>query len=275
MKKLTALLLCFLLLCICAVPVLGATVQGPEEKEEDVGVSTTVPKTHKIAVTADSARVFYEGVSGDSFTVERLSTPRLLIRAESGKVIKTVMLNGVDVTADLHSGYLDLAPIYEDKAITITTEDEPAAPEDTYTVSGKVTLNGQPLANVDLELRSTLKTAKTDENGYFTFEDVEPGKHSLTALSESRVIGYLSFDLKEDAESDVSLLEDGTYTVSIDQSGAGVELNLVLNEQAGTIVPTEAQKIAHNLWWLWLLLALLVICIVVSIVIIYRKKKEK
>ena len=69
------------------------------------------------------------------------------------------MLNGVDVTADLHSGYLDLAPIYEDKAITITTEDEPAAPEDTYTVSGKVTLNGQPLANVDLELRSTLKTA--------------------------------------------------------------------------------------------------------------------
>jgi hypothetical protein len=110
--------------------------------------------------------------------------------------------------------------------------------------------------------------------GRFIFEDVEPGKHSLTALSESRGIGYLAFDLKEDAESDVSLLEDGTYTVSVDQSGAGVELNLVLNEQAGTIVPTGAQKIAHNLWWLWLLLALLAIWIVVGIVF-YRKKKEK
>ena len=275
MKKLTALLLCFLLLCIFTVSAFAATVEGPEEEQEDVGVSTTVPDSHKITVTADSARVFYEGVSGDSFTVERLSTPRLLIRAESGKVIKTVMLNGVDVTADLHSGYLDLAPIYEDKAITITTEDEPAAPEDTYTVSGKVTLNGQPLANVDLELRSTLKTAKTDENGCFTFEDVEPGKHSLTALSESLVIGYLSFELKEDAESDVSLLEDGTYTVSIDQSSAGIELNLVLNEQAGTIIPTGAQKIAHNLWWLWLLLALLAICIVVVSIVFYRKKKKK
>jgi hypothetical protein len=247
----------------------------PEAEETNTVISVTVPDSHKITVTADSARVFYEGVSGDSFTVERLSTPRLLIRAESGKVIKTVMLNGVDVTADLHGGYLDLAPIYEDKAITITTEDEPTAPEDTYTVSGKVTLNGQPLANVDLELRSTLKTAKTDENGCFTFEDVQIGKHSLTALSESRVIGYLSFDLKEDSESDVSLLEDGTYTVSIDQSGAGVELNLVLNEQAGTIIPTGAQKIAHNLWWLWLLLALLVICIVVVSIIFYRKKKKK
>lgn len=274
MKKLTALLLCFLLLCICAVPVFGATVTGTEEKEEDVGVSTTVPETHKIAVTAEGAKVFFEGIDGEEFTVNRLSEPRLLIRAESGKVISSVVLNGEDVTADLHGGYLDLAPIYEDKAIAVTTEDEPAAPEDTYTVSGKVTLNGQPLANVDLELRSTLKTTKTDENGCFIFEDVEPGKHSLTAFSESRVIGYLAFDLKEDAESDVSLLEDGTYTVSVDQSGAGVELNLVLNEQAGTIVPTGAQKIAHNLWWLWLLLALLAICIVVGIVF-YRKKKEK
>ena len=272
MKKLTALLLCFLLPCTCSVTAFAAE---PEAEETNTVISVTVPDSHKITVTADSARVFYEGVSGDSFTVERLSTPRLLIRAESGKVIKTVMLNGVDVTADLHSGYLDLAPIYEDKAITITTEDEPAAPEDTYTVSGKVTLNGQPLANVDLELRSTLKTAKTDENGCFTFEDVEPGKHSLTALSESLVIGYLSFELKEDAESDVSLLEDGTYTVSIDQSSAGVELNLVLNEQAGTIIPTGAQKIAHNLWWLWLLLALLAICIVVVSIVFYRKKKKK
>lgn len=275
MKKLTALLLCFLLLCICAVPAFAATVAGPEEKEEDVGVSTTVPETHKIAITAEGAKVFFEGINGEQFTVNRQSEPRLLIRAESGKVIKSVVLNGEDVTADLHGGYLDLAPIYEDKVITVTTEDEPAASRNTYTVSGKVTLNGQLLANVDLELRSTLKTAKTDENGCFTFEDVEPGKHSLTALSESKVIGYLSFDLKEDAESDVSLVEDGTYTVSIDQSGAGVELNLVLNEQAGTIVPTEAKKIAHNLWWLWLLLALLAICIVVGIVIFYRKKKGK
>ena len=280
MKKLTALLLCFLLLCTCSVTAFAAE---PEAEEANTVLSVTVPDSHKITVTAENAKVFYEGVSGDSFTVERLSTPRLLIRAESGKVIKTVMLNDVDVTAELHGGYLDLAPVYEDKVITVTTKDEPATPKDTYTVKGKVTLNGQPLAEVDLELRSTLKTTKTDKNGNFVFTDVEPGEHSLTALKDGKVIGYLSFELKKDNKADVALLEDGTYTVSIDQNGAGVELHLVLNEEKSTLAPTEIVTIEKadpnspqtgdntNLSWWWLLAVLSATCIVALET--YRRKK--
>ena len=278
MKKLTALLLCFLLLCTCSVTAFAAE---PETEETNTVISVTVPDSHKITVTAENAKVFYEGVSGDSFTVERLSTPRLLIRAESGKVIKTVMLNDVDVTAELHGGYLDLDAVYEDKVITVTTEDEPAAPKDTYTVKGKVTLNGQPLAEAQLELRSTLKTTKTDKEGNFVFTNVEPGEHSLTALDDGKVIGYLSFELEKDNKADVALLEDGTYTVSIDQNGAGVELHLVLNEEKGTLAPTEAVTVQKpstpqtgdntNLSWWWLLLILSATCIVVLET--YRRKK--
>ena len=272
MKKITALLLCFLLLCTCSVTAFAAE---PEAEETNTVISVTVPDSHKITVTAENAKVFYEGVSGEEFTVERLSTPRLLIRAESGKVIKTVMLNDVDVTAELHGGYLDLVPIYEDKVITVTAEDEPVAPKDTYTVKGKVTLNGKPISEVDLELRSTLKTTKTDKNGNFVFADVEPGKHSLTALKDSKVIGYLSFELKKDNKADVVLLEDGTYTVSLDKNGAGVELHMVLNEEKGTLAPTEIGTIEKadpnspqtgdttNLSWWWLLLILSATCIVV------------
>ena len=281
MKKITALLLCFLLLCTCSVTAFAAE---PEDEVTTTVISVTVPDSHKITVTADSARVFYEGVSGEEFTVERLSTPRLLIRAESGKVIKTVMLNDVDVTAFLHGGYLDLAPVYEDKEITVFTEDKPVAPKETYTVKGKVTLNGQPLSEVDLELRSTLKTTKTDKNGNFVFADVEPGKHSLTALIDGKVIGYLSFTLQKDNKADVALLEDGTYTVSVDQNGAGVELHLVLNEEKGTLAPTEIGTIEKadpnspqtgdntNLSWWWLLLILSATCIVV-LETLSRKKK--
>ena len=278
MKKLTALLLCFLLLCTCSVTAFAAE---PEAEETNTVISVTVPDSHKITVTAENAKVFYEGVSGDSFTVERLSTPRLLIRAESGKAIKSVTLGGVDVTAELHGGYLDLEAVYEDKVITVTTEDELVAPKDTYTVKGKVTLNGQPLAYMDLELRSTLKTTKTDKEGNFVFTDVEPGEHSLTALDDDKVIGYLSFELEKDNKADVSLLEDGTYTVSIDQNGAGVELHLVLNEEKGTLAPTEAvtvQKLSTpqtgdntNLSWWWLLLILSATCIVALET--YRRKK--
>ena len=281
MKKITALLLCFLLLCTCSVTAFAAE---PEAEETNTVISVTVPDSHKITVTAENAKVFYEGVSGEEFTVERLSTPRLLIRAESGKVIKTVMLNDVDVTAELHGGYLDLVPIYEDKVITVTAEDEPVAPKDTYTVKGKVTLNGKPISEVDLELRSTLKTTKTDKNGNFVFADVEPGKHSLTALKDSKVIGYLSFELKKDNKADVVLLEDGTYTVSLDKNGAGVELHMVLNEEKGTLAPTEIGTIEKadpnspqtgdttNLSWWWLLLILSATCIVV-LETLSRKKK--
>ena len=278
MKRLTALLLCFLTLCMCSVTAFAAESKA---EETNTVISVTVPDSHKITVTADSAQVFYEGVSGEEFIVERLSGPRLLIRAESGKVIKTVMLNDVDVTAFLHGGYLDLTPVYEDKEITVTTEDEPVAPKETYTVKGKVTLNGQPLAEVDLELRSTLKTTKTDKNGNFVFADVEPGKHSLTALRDGKVIGYLSFELKKDSKTDVVLLDDGTYTVSVAENGAGVELHLVLNEEKGTLAPTEAVTVQKpstpqtgdntNLSWWWLLLILSVTCIVVLET--YRRKK--
>ena len=79
MKKTTALLLCFLLLCTCIVTAFAAE---PEAEETNTVISVTVPDSHKITVTADSARVFYEGVSGEEFTVGRLSQPRLLIRAE-------------------------------------------------------------------------------------------------------------------------------------------------------------------------------------------------
>ena len=280
MKRITALLLCFLLLCMCSVTAFAAEA---EAEETNTVISVTVPDSHKITVTADSARVFYEGVSGEEFTVERLSTPRLLIRAESGKVIKSVMLNDVDVTAELHGGYLDLTPVYEDKVITVTTEDEPVAPKDTYTVKGKVTLNGQPLAEVDLELRSTLKTTKTDSSGKFVFTDVEPGQHSLTALKDGKVIGYLSFELKKDSKSDVVLLDNGTYIVSVDQNGAGVELHLVLNEEKGILAPTDVKTVQKgspdtpqtgdntNLSWWWLLLILSATCIVVLET--YRRKK--
>ncbi len=279
MKKLTALLLCFLLLCTCSVTAFAAE---PEAEKTNTIISVTVPDSHKITVMAENAKVFYEGVSGEEFVVERLSEPRLLIRAESGKVIKSVMINGEDVTEELHGGYLDLDAVYEDKVITVTTEDEPAAPKDTYTVKGKVTLNGQPLAEAQLELRSTLKTTKTDKNGNFVFTDVEPGEHSLTALSDGKVIGYLSFELKKDNKADVALLEDGTYTVSIDQNGAGVELHLVLNEEKGTLAPTEAVTVQKpstpqtgdntNLSWWWLLLILSATCIVVLET--YRRKKK-
>jgi hypothetical protein len=264
----------------------NAFATEPDDDISNTVISVSVPDSHKITVTAENAKVFYEGVSGEEFEVARLSESRLLIRAENGKVISTVTVNGTDVTEMLRGGYLELEPVYEDKMITVTTEDEVSASVDTYTVKGKVMLNGQPLKEVDLELRSTLKTTKTDNNGCFVFEGVEMGEHSLTALKDGKVIGYIYFALRQDANTDVTLLADGTYTVLIDKSGAGIELNLELNEEKGILTPNGFKTVEKaesnspdlgddtNLYWWWLLLILCAIGITAS-EIYYRKKKVK
>lgn len=280
MKRITALLLCFLLLCTCFVTASAAQMG---DAPVSAVISVTVPDTHKITVSAEHARVFYEGVSGEVFTVGRLSTPRLLIRAESGWVIKSVVMNGLDVTKDLHGGYLTLEPVYEDKWITVNTEEELAVSRNTYTVKGKVTLNGQPLSNVELELRSTLKRDTTDKNGRFSFKRVELGEHSLTALKDGKVIGYLSFYLQEDSRSDVTLLDNGAYILSVDRNGVGIELNLELNAENGTLVPTGISTIAgvtscipktgdssHIMRWLILLIISTAGMIALAI---YRRRK--
>lgn len=275
MKKITALLLCFLLLCMCSVIAFAAE---PEEIT-NTEILVTVPDCHKITVTAQGAKVFYNGFSGEEFVVERLSEPRLLVRAESGKVLKTVTLNGVDVTELLYGGYLDLSPIYEDKVIEVTTQDELTDSKETYTVKGKVTLNAQPLSGVELEIHPTLNTIKTDKDGNFIFTDIAAGEHTLTVIKDGKVIGYLSFELKKDNKTDISLNENGTYTVSVDKSGIGVDLQLVLNEEKGTLAPTGSVTVqkpespltgdnssTKNLWFVLLISAA---CIVV--LEIYRR----
>ena len=67
MKKITALLLCFLLLCGCSVVAFAAV---PEEETTDAVISTTVPDTHTITIVAPDAKVFYEGTRGVEFAVK-------------------------------------------------------------------------------------------------------------------------------------------------------------------------------------------------------------
>ena len=95
MKRLSAVLLCFLLLCTCSVAALAAE---PQKEVTDTVITAVVPGSHKITVLADGAQVFYEGTSVREFAVERLGEARILVRAESGKLIKAVTVNGQDVT---------------------------------------------------------------------------------------------------------------------------------------------------------------------------------
>lgn len=121
MKKVASLLLCFLLLSLCSVTAFAADTASGNEPSKDVLICVTVPNDHTITVVADGAAVSVDGKSGDSFTVDRQATPKLLIKANNGRAVKSVMLGDVDVTDKLRDGYLALDPVYMDLTLTVTT----------------------------------------------------------------------------------------------------------------------------------------------------------
>ena len=168
----------------------------------------------------------------------------LLIRAESGREITEILLNGENITKQIRGGYYTLEPVYEDQTLTVMTAGAPAAQRKTYTVQGTVMRNGQPVSGITMELRSTLKTNVTDADGRFSFADVECGKHSLTALENGVIVGYVEFILLEGNQVDLSLT-DGVYTVNTDQNEIGIDLSLTL-ESDDTMRMTEAKEVSSE-----------------------------
>ncbi|MGN0487657.1 MAG: carboxypeptidase-like regulatory domain-containing protein [Ruminococcus sp.] len=295
MKKIASLLLCLCL--VFSLPTVAFAQTA--ESSGDAVISASVPETHKITVYADGADVMFNGEMQDSFTVERLSEPTVIIRAESGKSVKQVLLNGEDITSQIKGGYYTLEPVYEDKTLTVITEDDEVVPQSkTYTVKGTVKRNGEPIENVTLELRSTLKTDVTDSKGRFSFADVECGKHSLTAIENGKIVGYVEFELTEGMEADFSLQESGLYKVTANQDEIGVDLTLNLNDDdtmqidsvtgvKKSILPSndgnntnkDNSKKSPNTGaydeTLIFSTALLAIGIVAFIAVIFKKKKEQ
>lgn len=273
MRKITALLLSLLLLCSMSITAFA----------EDTTITTTVPDSHTLTVTADGADVFCNSQSGNQFTVDRLSEPTLLIRAISGKEIMQIRLNDEDITDQVKGGFYTLKPIYEDKTLTVVTKDAPEAQGKTYTVQGTVKRDGQPVAGITIELRSILKTSVTDSNGKVFFINVECGKHSLTAIENGRIIGYTEFVLTEGNATNLSL-SNGIYTVTTNQNKIGINLTLNLTENGAAVIegvsgisvtpsnPNSPQTGDNSLMWLWGMLMLIAFAGVLA-TLGYRRKK--
>ena len=274
MRKITALLLSLLLLCSVSMT---AFAQEPTSTT----ITATVPDSHTITVSADGADVFCNGQSGSRFTVDRLSEPELLIRAVSGKEITQILLNGEDIADQVKGGLCTLKPVYENMTLTVVTRDAPEPQGKTYTVQGTVKRNGQPVEGITIELRSTLKTDVTDKDGNFSFSDVACGKHSLTAIENGKIVGYVEFVMTEGNAVNFSL-SDGIYTVTANQNEIGINLTLNLTENATAVIEAvSGVPAAHgpntgdngNVW-LWGALILISFAGIIVTVSFMRSKRR-
>lgn len=209
MRKITSLLLSLLLFCCMSVAVFA----------EEATVSTSVPSSHTLTVIAEHADVFYEGKSGDNFSVPRLSEPTLLIRPESGQKVSKVTLNGEDITDKVIGGYYTLPSVYEEKELIVETVEVPAESDSIHDISGTLTdKNGNPIAGATVDIGG--KSDKTDRNGKFKIEDVPNGYYPVTVTDgDGNVISYTELEITE-GELKITKNPDGTYKITAPKNSA-------------------------------------------------------
>lgn len=85
-------------------------------------IEVSVPFEHTLTVTApDGVTVTLDGVSGNNFSVERLSEPTLVVSVPDGQEIVKIVLNGEDVTDKFANGRYKMPPVYENLALEVET----------------------------------------------------------------------------------------------------------------------------------------------------------
>jgi len=109
-------------------------------------------------------------------------------------------------------------------------------------LAGRITLtDGTPLADTTLELHSEAKKGKTDQDGWFFFEDVESGLHSLFVLDESgKTQAEIKLELSRNETAEYSRLRiektaANQYLFHIAEEIRYLELDLEINQGALTV----------------------------------------
>ncbi len=112
-----------LFISICSILIFGTSFVYAEDTGS-TAVTTEVPAYHTITVTEESSvKVIYNGKQVEnSFLAERLSQPVIQIQTDNGYKIKSVLLNGEDITSKIHDGYYTFDPVYEDQSLNIIVE---------------------------------------------------------------------------------------------------------------------------------------------------------
>lgn len=200
---------------------------------KDTVIATQVPETHTIKIQTDgNGMTFYNGLAVDSLHVDRMSEPTILIRGESGYITDKVTLDGLDITEKIKGGYYTFDKVHKDSVLKVSFKMTESGMFKFHLV-GTIHKDGVPLMHTQVELRSKLKTDRTDTNGRFVFSDVVEGHHSLSVVDDAgRIIAYTEFRLIRDKVAsgvEIEQQADGLFDVRV--STAYAMLNLEFNQR--------------------------------------------
>ena len=142
---------------------------------------------------------------------------------------------------------------------TAPTEEPVSGEDDGFTLSGTlVDGNGDPLANKTVELHSEIKTTTTDANGFYKFENVTEGDHTLYVKDEDDTeianisITFTKSNTTEYSEGVLKFEGDTKFDLAIEDTGVEV-INAIKIAGPGTDPVAASTGLP---WWGTVLIAL-------------------
>lgn len=268
MKKLASV---FLALLLCFGIQLGAFA-------DTATLKTVVPDTHEITVAYnDGGYVLRDGSvvqNGAAFSVARFDTLRFDVIAKMDSHLKSVRINGQDVTDQLAYGQLTIASVNTDMHIVFTFEkcedaenptdpDEPTTdPDEPTTEPGggdhhgdpciRMAMSGHvyhgeddPMPGAKLVFDLGEFEATADEDGAYRVDVIKDGYHTVSIYDkDGNLAGEEGFSVTVSdsvTEMTVVRLANGTQLVTVPAGTKQIYLNFVVQDDGSILLqPDEA-----------------------------------
>ena len=268
MKKVASV---FLALLLCFGIQLGAFADSATLK-------TVVPDTHEITVAYnDGGYVLRDGSvvqNGAAFSVARFDSLRLDVIAKMDSHLKSVRINGQDVTDQLAYGQLTIASVNTDMHIVFTFEkcedaenptdpDEPTTdPDEPTTEPGggdhhgdpciRMAMSGHvyhgeddPMPGAKLVFDLGEFEATADEDGAYRVDVIKDGYHTVSIYDkDGNLAGEEGFSVTvSDSATEMTVvrLANGTQLVTVPAGTKQIYLNFVVQDDGSILLqPDEA-----------------------------------
>ncbi len=268
MKKVASV---FLALLLCFGIQLGAFA-------DTATLKTVVPDTHEITVAYnDGGYVLRDGSvvqNGAAFSVARFDTLRFDVIAKMDSHLKSVRINGQDVTDQLAYGQLTIASVNTDMHIVFTFEkcedaenptdpDEPTTdPDEPTTEPGggdhhgdpciRMAMSGHvyhgeddPMPGAKLVFDLGEFEATADEDGAYRVDVIKDGYHTVSIYDkDGNLAGEEGFSVTVSdsvTEMTVVRLANGTQLVTVPAGTKQIYLNFVVQDDGSILLqPDEA-----------------------------------
>lgn len=100
---------------------------------QETTLTTTVPSVHTLHIAlSGNGKIVVDGVPYEqnaSLQIKRHSTPEISVIPDSGWKLKSVSLDGQDITAEFQSGVFAFSEMCEDLKLTVVFETQSSTPQ--------------------------------------------------------------------------------------------------------------------------------------------------